>query len=233
MKTVFKLFILLNAIVIVSSCQNEEIYNEDMAVGLWKQVSVTEDGQPVTLKPEQQNCQLLIEQNGVCRIYHQTFNNYNNGNGPTNFFGTWSLTDGKWLNITTDKWQFITAISTDSAKIKLDYKKVVIAPGDTITVIDTLKNVKKQWSKFHIQSRFTIVQLSENQMEIRLKTFVGEKKYAFIFAPDSDDFVELKPVDAGAVNYSPKLVTNENFWTIRKEFQTLKTYVFKFERKTY
>ncbi len=70
-------------------------------------------------------------------------------------------------------------------------------------------------------------------MEIQLKTFVGEKKYAFLFAPNPADFIELKGVAAGAINYSPKLVTDDNYWTIRKEFQTLKTFVFKFEKEDY
>jgi hypothetical protein len=70
-------------------------------------------------------------------------------------------------------------------------------------------------------------------LEVRLKTFVGEKKYAFLFAPNPADFIEVKSTSSGAVNYSPKLVTNDNYWTIRKEYQTLKTYVFTFNRETY
>jgi len=137
------------------------------------------------------------------------------------------MLDGKWINFTTDKWQFIPTLSTDSNKVNLTYK--TNAP----TSIDTLATVKKQWSKYHIQSRFTILKLTDIEMEIRLKTFVGEKKYAFIFAPNPADFVELKPVAAGAINYSPKLVTDQNYWIIRKEYQTLKTYIFKFKKETY
>jgi hypothetical protein len=143
------------------------------------------------------------------------------------------MLDGKWINLTTDKWQFIPTLTSDSSKVNLDHKKIIIAPGDTIVVVDTLKSVQKQWSQFHIQSRFTILQLSATEMEIRLKTFVGEKKYALLFAPDPSDFIELKTVAAGKSNYIPKLVTDQNFWTIRKEFQTLKTYVFKFRKETY
>lgn len=232
MKTVFKLFILLCSFFVLSSCQ-KDVYDESIAAGLWKQVSVSEDGVPMILTPEQQTCQILLENNGVCRFYHQSFKSYNNGNGPTSFVGTWSMLDGKWLNITTDKWEFIPIITTDSNKVSLDYKRFARAPGDTISIIDTLKSVKKQWSKFHIQSRFTILQLSDSELEIRMKTFVGEKKYALIFAPDPLDFVELTSVANGAVNYSPKLVTDGNYWTIRKEFQTLKTYIFKFKKVNY
>jgi len=232
MKTVYRLFILLLPLFVLSSCQ-KDAYDESIMVGLWKQVSVTEDGIPISLTPEQANCQLLMEANGACRYYHQSFKSYNKGVGTTSFYGTWSMLDGKWINFTTDKWQFIPILSSDSMKIKLDHREIIRAPGDTIIVIDTLTSVKKQWSKYHIQSRFTILQLSDTEMEIRLKTFVGEKKYALIFAPDPQDFVELKPVAAGVMNYSPKLVTDQNYWIIRKEFQTLKTYIFKFKKETY
>jgi hypothetical protein len=232
MKTKYKLLILLLPVMVLLSCK-DEMYDESAMIGLWKQVSISEDGVELALAPEQENCQILIESNGICRYYHEAFKSYNNGVGPTSFYGTWSLLDDKWINFTTDKWQFIPTITTDSNKVKLDYKKIIRAPGDTITVIDTLISVRKQWSKYHIQSRFTILQLSATEMEIRLKTFVGEKKYAFIFAPDPADFIELKPVAAGTLNYIPKLVTDQNYWAIRKEFQTLKTYIFKFKKETY
>jgi len=226
MKTKYKLLILLLPLVVFFSCQ-DEMYNESAMVGLWQQVSVSEDGVAMALTPEQESCQILIEANGACRYFHKSFISYNNGAGPTTFYGTWSMLDGKWINFTTDKWQFIPTLSTDSNKVNLTYK--TNAP----TSIDTLATVKKQWSKYHIQSRFTILKLTDIEMEIRLKTFVGEKKYAFIFAPNPADFVELKPVAAGAINYSPKLVTDQNYWIIRKEYQTLKTYIFKFKKETY
>jgi hypothetical protein len=226
MKTKYKLLILLLPLVVLFSCQ-DEMYNESAMVGLWQQVSVSEDGVAMALTPEQESCQILIEANGACRYFHKSFISCNNGAGPTTFYGTWSMLDGKWINFSSDKWQFIPTLSTDSNKVNLTYK--TNAP----TSIDTLASVKKQWSKYHIQSRFTILKLTETEMEIRLKTFVGEKKYAFIFAPNPADFVELKPVAAGAINYSPKLVTDQNYWIIRKEYQTLKTYIFKFKKEIY
>lgn len=228
MKTGYRYIILILSMLAIYSCEKDS-YEEGSAVGLWKQVSVTEDGTPMTLTPEQENCQLLIEANGTVRYYHQAFSSYNNGKGPTSFYGTWSMLDGKWINFTTDKWQFIPTLSSDSDKVVLSYKK----DANNNTVIDTLASVQKQWSQYHIQSRFTILNLSGNEMEIRLKTFVGEKKYAFLFAPDPSDFIELKNVAAGKQPYIPKLVTDDNYWTIRKEYQTLKTYVFKFSKETY
>lgn len=232
MKITKHFFILLLAISTLMACETE-LYDESQAAGLWQQVSVTEDGNPVTLTPEQQALKILIEPNGICRYYHQSFQSYNNGNGPTSFYGTWSMLDGQWVNFTTDKWQFIPTLSSDSNKVNLDLKKLVRAPGDTIIVIDTLKSVQKQWSKYHIQSRFTILKLSSNEMEIRLKTFEGEKKYAMIFAPNPEDFIEVKNAASGKDQFIPKLVTDQNYWTIRKEFQTLKTYVFKFQKVSY
>jgi hypothetical protein len=70
-------------------------------------------------------------------------------------------------------------------------------------------------------------------LEIRIKTFVGEKKYALLFAPNTIDFIELKPAPSGKPNYIPKLVTDQNYWTIRNEYQTLKTYIFLFKKISY
>lgn len=228
MKTGYRFFILVFSFLAFFSCE-EDAYEESTVVGLWKQVSVTEDGIPMTLTPGQENVKLLIEPNGTARYFHQSFLHYNNGTGPTNFYGTWSMVEGQWINITTEKWQFIPTLTSDSNKVILSYKK----DANNQTIIDTLASVQKQWSQYHIQSRFTILQLSDSEMEIRLKTFEGEKKYAFLFAPHPADFIELKTVAAGKANYIPKLVTDENYWTIRKEFQTLKTYVFKFRKETY
>jgi len=227
MKTINILLILFLPLFFITSCQKEE-FDEGTITGLWKQVSVTEDGVAMTLAPEQEACRILIEANGVCRYYHHSFLKFNNGNGPTSFYGTWSTLDGQWINFTTDKWQFVPSLTSDSSKVVLTYKQV-----NNLSVIDTLTSVKKQWNKYHIQSRFTILRLTSDEMEIRLKTFVGEKKYALLFAPDPTDFIELKTVSSGAVNYIPKLVTDDNYWTIRKEFQTMKTYVFTFKRENY
>ena len=222
MKTVFKLLILFVPF-IFSACK-QDTFDENLVSGLWKQVSVTEDGVEMTLKPEQTACELLIDANGAYRCYHKSFQSYNNGNGPTSFYGTWSMLEGTWLNFTTDKWELIAPLRTDSDKVILTYKN---------GLIDTLTSVQKQWSQYHIQSRFTIQQLSSTDMEIRLKTFVGERKYALLFAPDPADFIELKPAPAGKAIYIPKLVTDQNYWIIRKELQTLKTYVFKFKKQSY
>lgn len=225
MKVIIKLLAPIFGLAMFCSCQDEG-FEESAVAGLWKQVSVTEDGMEIDLTPEQQSCQLLIDPNGICRYYHQAFKTY--ANNPTTFYGTWSILDGQWINFNTDKWKFNPSLSSDSSKVTLTYKKV-----NGVSVIDTVASARKQWTKYHIQSRFTILRLTADEMEIRLKTFVGEKKYALLFAPDPADFIEFKNMAAGTVNYNPKLVTDDNYWIIRKEFQTLKTYVYTFKRVTY
>lgn len=221
---IFKLLLLATCFstVVLTSCEKEEI-NEDLAIGLWKQISVTEDGVEMEQTPEQESCKMLIEANGLCRYYHQSFRNYGNGQGPTTFYGTWNILDNKWINLTTDKWQFVPSVSSDSNKVLLTYAG---------SFIDTIANVKAQWKKYHIQSRFTILQLTNDILEIRLKTFEGEKKYALLFAPAGEDFIETS-TDESEITYSPKLVTDDNYWIIREEFRTLKTYVFTFQRENY
>lgn len=224
MKNKFSLFLLMAILTSMVACETEQ-FEEFAASGLWEQVSVTEDGTVINLTPEQQSLKLLIEPNGIFRYYHQTFKSYNGGNGPTTFYGTWSMLDGKWMNFTTDKWQFNPTLSTDSGKVLLTRKSDLS--------IDTIASVQRQWVKYHIQSRFSILNLSKDEMEIRIKTFEGEKKYAMLFAPHNSDFIEIKNAGAGKDPYFPKLVTDNNYLTIRKEFQTLKTYVFKFRKVSY
>lgn len=223
MKNTFSLILLISILFSMVSCETEQ-FEETAAAGLWQQVSVTEDGTPVSLTPEQQSLKLLIETNGIVRYYHQTFKSYVGGNGPTTFYGTWSMLDGKWMNISTDKWQFNPTLTTDSGKVVLTRKS---------NVIDTIASVQKQWAKYHIQSRFSILKLGKEDMELQIKTFEGEKRYAMLFAPHPADFIEIKNAGAGKDPYFPKLVTDENYLTIRKEFQTLKTYVFKFRKVNY
>ena len=226
MNTIYKFFLFIVSIFTFSSCVEEQFPAGSMT-GLWKQVSVSEDGVDMILTPEQKNCKLLIDANGVYRCYQSTFSSYNKGNGPSSFFGTWSILDDKWVNFSTDKWELIATLSADSAKVNLSYKK----NASNVTIIDTTTTVQKQWARYHIQSRFTILKLTDNEMEIRMKTYIGEKKYALLFAPNPADFVEIN-VAAGKINYSPKLVTDANYWVIQNELRTQKTYIFKFQKQT-
>lgn len=208
------------------SCEKDD-FEESLLTGVWKQVSISEDGQEMALEPGQQACKILIDANGVCRYYHQSF--VRNGQGPTDSYGTWSMTDGKWINFTTPKWRFVPPLTTDSSKVVLSYKQDI----NDATVIDTLQSVKKQWSKYHIPSRFTILQITKDELQVRIKTFEGEKRYAMLFAPRPADFIQWGTDGSGTPEYGPKLVTDDNYWIIRQEYRTLKTYVFTFTREDY
>lgn len=220
----YLIIIWLLLLVLFSACTDDG-FSDTQVVGLWKQVALTADGEALALSAEQQNCKLLIEPNGICRYYHAVFENFNQGAGPTSFYGTWSIIDGRWINFTTDKWQFVPALTSDSNKVSLTYTEGGI--------VDTIGNVRKQWNKYHIQSRFSILKLSDSELEIRIKTFVGEKKYALLFAPDAGDFIDVTASGSAVTSFSPKLITDDNYWNVKKEFQTLKTYVFTFKREDY
>lgn len=219
-----KLYLLLLPLLMLAACEDVQFPESNMT-GLWQQVEVTEDDVVMNLKPEQSSLQLLIESNGVFRYFHESFARYNGGNGPTSFYGSWNITDDRWVNFTTEKWQLVAALSNDSGKVILTRKM----NAQNISVIDTTATVQKQWTRYHIPSRFTILKLTEDEMEIRLRTFVGEKKYALLFAPDPDDFVELI-VAPGRINYAPKLLTDNNYWEVFNEFRTIKTYRYKFRK---
>lgn len=219
----FSLLFFLPAFIFLPAC-DDDLYEPASATGLWEQVAISEDGSEMNLTPEQKTVKLMIEPNGILRYYHSVFQAYANGNGPTSFYGTWSMLDGTWLNISADKWQFNPSVSAETGKVAVTRK-----PDNSI---DTLASVQKQWAKNHIQARFTILKLTDQEMEIRLKTFEGEKRYALLFAPHPADFLEIKNAGAGKDVYFPKLVSDDNYLTIRKEFQTLKTYVFRFRKVT-
>ena len=102
-------------------------------------------------------------------------------------FGAWSITDNQWLEMTVDTW-------------RLNSNPVSQNPSD-------------QWVKNHILVRFTILKLSSNELEIRVKTFVGERKYAALFTED------VRP-----------LITAENVENIQMEYMTLKTYIYTFKK---
>jgi hypothetical protein len=102
-------------------------------------------------------------------------------------FGAWSVTDDTWLEMTVDMWHFnANPVSLPSAN---------------------------QWIRNHLLTRFTILSLTNDRLEIRLKTFVGEKKYSALFIE------EVRPV-----------ITNANYDNIANEYITLKTYIYTFKK---
>jgi len=164
-----------------SSCKEEEL-NLDLFSGLWVQEQITEDGQLMVLSGKEQTLRLLIESNGVYRSFAT------DGTTPDEHYGTWIVTDNKWIDFTADAWHIKTKPTEDN-------------PIGT-------------WAKNHVLNRFSILSVTNDKMEIRIKTYLGEKKYAPLF------------VDHG----HPDL-TLENVENIENEFKTYKTYVFTFKKE--
>lgn len=103
-------------------------------------------------------------------------------------YGAWTITDATWLELTVDTWRMQTN------------------PLDKIP--------EDQWFKNHILTRFTILKLSNSQLEIRIRTYEGERKYSALF-----------------VENTPPLLTESNFTEIDTEYKTLKTYIYTFRKK--
>jgi hypothetical protein len=115
------------------------------------------------------------------------YRTYANGMPVEEHFGAWSITDNQYLETTADTW-------------RLNSDPLSQTPAN-------------QWTKNHIPVRFTILKLSDNELEIRIKTFAGEQKYAALFAE------ETRP-----------LVTADNLEAIQQEYTTLKTYIYTFKK---
>lgn len=79
--------------------------------------------------------------------------------------------------------------------------------------VDTWRVSSEQWVKNHIPVRFTILALSDNVLEIRVKTFVGEQKYAALF-----------------VQAELPLITSGNLEEIQQEYMAQKTYIYTFRK---
>ncbi|MDR0546965.1 MAG: hypothetical protein LBG77_05215 [Dysgonamonadaceae bacterium] len=104
-------------------------------------------------------------------------------------YGVWTITDDTWLELTADIWRVINNPVAQST-------------------------AGNQWAKNHIPTRFTILSLSESILEIRLKTYVGYKKYSALFTEG------VRP-----------LITVDNLDEINDEFKVQKTYIYTFIKK--
>lgn len=105
--------------------------------------------------------------------------------GTADYYGAWTTTDNKWIEFSMDNWTF-------------NNDPLSLAPGD-------------QWAKNHVLTRFTILSITDNKMEIRIKTYVGYKKYSPWF-----------------VAHERPEITEENYSQIDAEYKELKTYIFTF-----
>ncbi|MDD3078806.1 MAG: hypothetical protein PHH37_06850 [Paludibacter sp.] len=158
--------------------------DSDLFTGLWVQQSITEDGQEVSLSEKEKNLELLIESNGVYR----THTNNDDGSGSTEYYGAWTVTDSKWIEFSVNTWTL---------------------ESDAYTLSES-----DQWNENHVLTRFTILSVDADMMQIRIKTYVGNKKYSPLF-----------------VVHDRPLVTEDNYSQITNEYKELKTYIFTFVKQ--
>jgi hypothetical protein len=65
--------------------------------------------------------------------------------------------------------------------------------------------------------RFTMLSLTDQELEIRIKTFIGERKRMVMFTPQPQD--------------SPELLTDEEILALDRYNKTLKTWVYRFTKQ--
>lgn len=165
-KLIFPFLVLF--LILSAGCGKEE---ENIALfpGFWVQESISEDGTPVEMTECEQSTRLLIEQNGVYRLYSSCDNIQRSG--------TWLITDGTMLDLSMDRW-----------------------------------NGSNKYESYPM--RFTILELSETALEIRIKTFIGDRKKTVMFTPLVQD--------------NTTGMTAEEILALDRYNKTLKTYIYRF-----
>ena len=128
-------------IMALSGCKKDEDY-PGLISGFWAQEAILEDGTPVVMSACEQSTRLLVEQNGVYRLYSSCDNVQRSG--------TWIITNISMLDLSMDRW-----------------------------------NGSNKYEPYPV--RFTIVNLSATEMEIRIKTFIGDRKKLVMFTPVQQD----------------------------------------------
>jgi hypothetical protein len=143
--------------------------NTDLLPGFWKQEAILEDGTPAEMTECELSTRLLIEQNGIYRLYSSCDNIQRSG--------TWLITGGTMLDLSMDRW-----------------------------------NGSNKYEPYPM--RFTILELTGSTLEIRIKTFVGERKKTVMFTPLVQDNT------AG--------MTPEEVLALDRVNKTTRTYIYRF-----
>lgn len=154
-----------------SSCK-KDTDNSTLFPGFWTQESILEDGTPVTMSDCEKSTRLLIEQNGLYRMYSTC--------DAAQRYGTWIITDKTMLDMSIDRW-----------------------------------NGSNKYESFPV--RFTILKLTSTEMEIRVKTYIGERKKTVLFTPLAQDNLTGK--------------TPEELLILDRYNKTLKTYTYRFVKQ--
>jgi len=165
-------YIIISLIIITlaSSCKKDVVDLSSSLIGNWQQRHVSIDGKDSTLTAGELNTSLVIEANGVYRLYDGVRN--------VQHQGTWLFSDGDWLNMSMDK---------------------------------------LQTSKFgQVLVRFTVLQVNSESMELRIKTFLFERKLTVMFNYMDQD------VTTG--------MTGEELMALDTKNKELHTYVYVFKK---
>lgn len=149
-------------------CEKDSVY-PDLISGFWSQEAILEDGAAVEMSDCEKSTRLLIEQNGIYRLYSSC--------DPDVRSGTWLITNEDWLDLSMDRW-----------------------------------NGSNKFEPYPV--RFTILRLSETELEIRIKTFIGDRKRIVMFTPQLQDNLAGK--------------TAEELLELDRYNKTLRTYIYRF-----
>lgn len=162
-------YLFLTLILVLSpGCQKDAGY-PDLISGFWAQEAILEDEIPVELSDCEKSTRILIEQNGIYRLYSSC--------DDLERAGTWIITNENMLDLSMDRW-----------------------------------NGSNKYEPYPV--RFTILKLSETEMEIRIKTFIGDRKKLVLFTPLAQDILTGK--------------TPEQLLELDRLNKTLRTYTYRF-----
>lgn len=163
--------VLIFLFAMLSGCEKEtENPYIDLLPGFWIQTSITVDGVNQDLTPCEQSTRLLVEPNGIYRLYSSC--------DVSQRQGTWLISNDDMLDLSMDR-----------------------RNGD---------------SYYSFPVRFTIIDLTSNTLEIRIKTYVGERKKTVLFTP-------LPPDDTSELTAEQRLALDQ-------ENKTIKTYIYRFTK---
>ncbi|TSA37631.1 MAG: hypothetical protein D4R64_05400 [Porphyromonadaceae bacterium] len=149
-------------------CEKDAGY-PDLISGFWAQEAILEDGTAVEMSTCEQSTRLLIEQNGVYRLYSSC--------DVLERSGTWIITNETMLDLSMDRW-----------------------------------NGSNKYEPYPV--RFTIIKLSATELEIRIRTFIGDRKKIVLFTPVAQDNL------AG--------MTPGELLELDRYNKTLRTYIYRF-----
>lgn len=165
------IFLLLTVLLAISpGCEKDAGY-PNLISGFWAQDAILEDGATVELSDCEKSTRLLVEPNGVYRLYSSC--------DALQRSGTWIITNTDMLDLSMDRW-----------------------------------NGSNKYESYPV--RFTILRMSESEMEIRIKTFIGDRKKLVLFTPLAQDVITG--------------LTPDQLLELDRLNKTLRTYTYRFTK---